>query len=275
MKKMLFVTIVGLFISGLSCVNKTPDEISKEKITEEAKKILTETLSKGVVYGNLKSDQSSKILQQWAELAAKNPEEALVYSKKIRSIIEAGRTPTENEYIVNKSPTVTSQPDTTSVKASAERIARLKKKMRISVDDMQMTTWYYSQSTPKYSNRNSFHVYMGEKDGSVWLRLKIQYYADDWLFIQKYIIKADSSIYNLIPTSRVETDNDSGKIWEIYEEGVNASNYSMLKNIASANTVKVRFEGRQYYNDRVLSSAEKQSIGQVMELFEAMGGKID
>lgn len=158
-------------------------------------------------------------------------------------------------------------------KAKAAKLERMKKPMRKKVDDMEGTTWYYAPSTPHYTNRNSFHVYMGEKDGTVWLRLRIQYYADDWLFIQKYVVKADSALYTIIPMSRVETDNDGGKIWETLDESVSKTDYIMLRDISQAKVVKVRFSGRQYSNDRVLSAAEKQGVAQMLDLYEAMGGK--
>jgi hypothetical protein len=161
--------------------------------------------------------------------------------------------------------------DTERRKAKAEV---LKKKMRKKVDDMKGTTFYYDLSSTQYTNRNAFHAYIGQDKDQVWLRFVIQYYADDWLFIEKYLIKTDSVVTELYPNSTVERDNGDSKIWEFWDGSVDATSYALLKQVAASKAAKIRFEGQRYYQEKPITPAQKQAIKNVLELYEALGGKV-
>ena len=161
-------------------------------------------------------------------------------------------------------------------KAEKVRLANATKKLRTQYDDVKGITWYYDRSTPQYTNYNSFHIYMGkEKDGKPWLRFRIQYTADDWLFIQSYIIKTDNSSYTIETTyGEVETDNGSGGIWEWFDVPMDNTKYSIIKDIIDSKSVKLRYNGKQYYKDRFLSSTEKQGLKNVLDAYESLGGTL-
>jgi hypothetical protein len=270
---LLFVVSIGGLIGCQS-----EDEKRYEQMKEESKKTISEAMSAAIIKGYLKPGESSDIIRQWSEIDAASAVDGLAYSRKIKRIVDGGRAPYPAEWRV--SPFVSSAPaaseltpvDSIAQKDRIAKIDRLKKAMRKSVDDMKNQTWYYAPTTTKFIDRNSFHLYMGEKEGQVWLRFRIQYAADDWLFIKRYIVKVDSSIYNVIPASAVETDNGAGLIWETFDEGVTPEYMEMLREIVSAKTVKLRCEGSQYYRDRVLSASEKKAIGQVLDLYNTILG---
>lgn len=160
------------------------------------------------------------------------------------------------------------------VAALAPMVPGLKKKMRQEVDDMKGITFYYDPATPKYANANAFATYIGQSKDNLWLRFKINYHGDDWLFIRKYMIKVDSTVLEVIPQTEVQRDNDAGGIWETWDETVNADYYAILKQVAESKTAKIRFEGRQYYQEKPITPAQKESIKNVLKLYEAMGGRV-
>lgn len=159
-------------------------------------------------------------------------------------------------------------------KAERDRIANATKKMRTKKDDVRGITWYYDKSTPQYTNYNSFHVYMGKReDGVPWLRFRIQYAADDWLFIQSYIIKTDNDTYTINTSyGEVETDNGYGGIWEWYEVAMDNKLYNIVKDVIKSQKVTLRHNGKQYYKDRTISAKEKQGLQNVLDAYEALGG---
>lgn len=165
------------------------------------------------------------------------------------------------------------------IKANEERrLANATKQMSKKNDEMRGITWYRDKSSPKYVNsRTSLFAYIGkEKEQAPFLRLKIQYTADDWLFIEKYIIKADDETFEITENGygEIETDNGGGDIWEWLDRPVGQDELTILKAIANAKEVKIRFVGRQYYKDKTMSLKDKIAVQNVLDAFEALGGAL-
>ncbi|MFH1051685.1 MAG: hypothetical protein V1779_12255 [bacterium] len=145
-------------------------------------------------------------------------------------------------------------------------------KLRKNYDEFKGITWFYDKTTTKYNNRNSFHAYIATgKDFATSLRLRIQYFGDDWLFIESYIIKTDFSTFTLTP-DKVESDHSS-EVWEWCDVSVDSEIYKILKDITNSKVVKVRMIGK-YYKDREIPTSEKKALLNVIKGFEALGGVI-
>lgn len=143
--------------------------------------------------------------------------------------------------------------------------------MRTEYDDIKGITWYYDKSSSKYARDNNVYLYIGkDKDSSVFLRFRVQYASEDWLFIEKYIFKTDNETIEYEP-SEVKRDNNLN-IWEWSDESLNKANFSIVKKIISSNVCKLRYEGDKYYNDRVISSQEKKAFQNVLDAYCALGG---
>lgn len=141
---------------------------------------------------------------------------------------------------------------------------------------MREITWYYDKTTTQYADVNSFHLYMGKtKDRNPFLRLKIQYSADDWLFIESYMLKVDGKTYNISEDSygEIKTDNGSGEIWEWLDRYVSASEYEIVKAVANSKSAKLRHNGKDYYKDRTITYKEKVALKNILNAYEALGGK--
>lgn len=155
-------------------------------------------------------------------------------------------------------------------------INSLMPKIRKTSDDMRGLNFYEDATSPKFVNYNGFFAYISEdvKSKSYTLFLKIQYTAEDWLFIQKYTVKTDDDIFDIIPVRQMLTDHDGGEIWEVYNESVDALTLKRIKQISESKTAKIRHEGREYYKDRIISEKEKQALKRILDLYSAFKGEI-
>lgn len=143
-------------------------------------------------------------------------------------------------------------------------------------------TFYRDKSSPAYVNRNGFFLTFsnsGKKGTSIPsnIYLKIQYYADDWLFINSYQFSIDGNSYSLYP-EKVERDNgDGGMIWEWCSINLNYNKdaYDIVKAIINSKSAKIRFNGSQYYDDKIISSSEKIALKNVLLAFDKLGGKLN
>ena len=159
-------------------------------------------------------------------------------------------------------------------KEKDETIAKLSKKFRFNEDEFGDRTWVYHNTTPKYTNRNSIHLYFQkDKDGNVSnLRFRVQYESGDWLFIRNMIFNIDGENVQFIPDD-METDcGYGGRIWEWCDES-SIYNQELIHKIANAKSVKVKFNGRQYYDTKTMSAKELQAFKETFDYYKALGGQ--
>lgn len=163
-------------------------------------------------------------------------------------------------------------------KAAAEqaRLAAATGKMRSETDAVRGITFYSDKTTTEYNDVNSFHLYIGKNESRIWLRLRIQYTADDWLFIENYVIKADDQRFDIAPDYfAIERDNAYGAIWEWYDGAVERKDIRMVQAIIASKNTTLRYNGKQYYVDREITAAEKQALQNVLDAFVALGGDLE
>lgn len=155
-------------------------------------------------------------------------------------------------------------------------IANATKNMFKKYNEFTETYWYQDVSSPRYVNRNGFYMEFGKsKTGTLTdLYLNIQYYSDDWLFIEYISFTIDGTPYKYYPYNVERDSGYGGKIWEWTRSTLSQETYSIVKAIINSKTAKIRFNGKQYYDDRFISSAEKKALKNVLLAYEALGGKI-
>lgn len=150
-------------------------------------------------------------------------------------------------------------------------LAKLDKNLKKNTDEIKGITWVSHKSIPTIDTYMSLYFGLeGESSRVMPLRLKLQYHSDSWLFVQSVTIKADDQTFEL-GNLDFERDNSYGGIWE-WSDTV-AENKAMLRKIADAKKVTIRFEGRQYYNDFSLPESQKRAIKEMMLAWERYGGK--
>lgn len=160
---------------------------------------------------------------------------------------------------------------------SAEKSPEFKSalaQMKITKDSFKGITWYQDKSSPKYTNANGFYLYFGTQKGSnPTLRFMIQYYGEDWLFIEKYLFNVDGYRSEIDPSyGDVETDNDS-KVWEWFDTKPSNSEVELIKKIVKSKKAVMRIEGSKYYKDVTISSTQKKALGRVLTVYAGLGGK--
>jgi hypothetical protein len=147
-------------------------------------------------------------------------------------------------------------------------------------DKMQGIAWYRSANSPRYLNANGVFLYFGKEDtGKVTpMHLSMQYRADDWLFITTAWAKADGIRVDLPQKSgRLfgwERDSGGGSIWEWSDASLTDSQaIDVVKKLSQAKDVTIRFEGKQYYKDKVLSAQQLKAMRDMITAYEGVTGK--
>lgn len=141
--------------------------------------------------------------------------------------------------------------------------------------DMIKATTFQAKSAPKYVNTTATFCYFKEiENNTTNLRLRIQYFEEDWLFIQSYTFLIDDEPFILIPDN-VETDSGlGGKIWEWCDVEIDEGNKELIRKILSAKSVKIKYNGKQYYDIKQMSEKDLIGIKNLVNFYKAKGGEI-
>jgi hypothetical protein len=138
-------------------------------------------------------------------------------------------------------------------------------------DDIEGITWY--SPDPAHDYDTAVYLYFGRKQtGQPWLRWKIRYYGDDWLFIRRYRIKIDDAeAVSVLPTKEIKRDNSGGSVWEIFDESAE-DHAHILNQMLAGNTAHLRMEGTQGHKDVELGPEQLQRMRDVLLVFRYLGG---
>ena len=139
--------------------------------------------------------------------------------------------------------------------------------------DPNALVWHKPKSAPKYTNRNGIYCYFQSNNGMPSnLRMRMQYHADDWLFIQKVQFSIDGNAFEFIPRDTETDSGNGGRIWEWFDEGMGKSNTELLNGLANAKSAKMKLIGRQYYKVKTITNNQIKDIKRSLDLYKAMGG---
>jgi hypothetical protein len=148
-------------------------------------------------------------------------------------------------------------------------------KMIVKSDTVEDYKAYRPISSPRYLNANGFFVYIVQPSGSEpYLRFRIQYHGEDWLFINSFFFNVDGEKYKISTSyGEIERDNNS-EVWEWYDVAPNSENIEMLQKIMNSKKTVMRMEGTQYYKDKTITEAQKSAIRDTFVVFQGMGGSL-
>ncbi|MDP2081916.1 MAG: hypothetical protein Q8K08_13385 [Pseudotabrizicola sp.] len=151
-------------------------------------------------------------------------------------------------------------------KQAKAAIGRMKPKL----DKVESITWLHHPNQPKYTNsRSTAFLYIGTKERQKpWLRMRVQYAASDWLFVENVVAWVDGVKYPLI-AGPFERDNHS-TIWEWRDVSPDDYHLSVLRSLAEGKEAILRFEGMQYKRDATLSAGDKKGILETLAAFQVM-----
>lgn len=162
-----------------------------------------------------------------------------------------------------------------AMKAENERtIKSLKPKMRIKADEIETNRkWVKPKTATSYIDVNDIYCYFCIVDGVAQnFRLRIQYAADDWLFISRYRFNIDGFVFDYAPYD-IKRDNNS-RIWEWSDENISPSDRALLDALTAAKSAKIQFIGSNYSKTRTITKKQLKAIREVYEYYCALGGRI-
>lgn len=152
-------------------------------------------------------------------------------------------------------------------------------KLRVTKDEMRDLSFFQDPSSPKYRNANGLYLYFSKDASGEYspIRLLIQYESDSWLFVKTAWAKADGVRIDLpTVTNRMgwERDNGGGSIWEWSDTPlIRSTEIDQIRKLAFSKSATVRFEGRQYYDDRKLTPKQLNAMRNVIAAYEEVTGK--
>lgn len=165
-----------------------------------------------------------------------------------------------------------------SRKYTEKEIKEIMKKLNATTDDVAEVTRYIHKNSTPYSDVESFHLMIvkSKEYPKPLLFLKIQRYNKEMLCVKGYTIKTDNNKFQItLGWNDLVTDFGVNGSSENYTCLINSSNSDMIKAIAGSKKTTVRYQGRQYYDDRVISEKEIKAFQEMVEAFEALGGDLD
>lgn len=159
------------------------------------------------------------------------------------------------------------------LKAEKEKQEKLKalKKLKKSYDDVSDITWYKNPYFTHYNNRNLTSIYIGSNGSSTWLRLKMSYQGDDWIFFERAYLSYDGNTKEILfnEYDDKETENSGGGVWEWIDVSVSSDVLSFLRDFSNSKNAKMRLSGK-YTRTRNLTWNERQGIRDVLNGYDAI-----
>ena len=135
-------------------------------------------------------------------------------------------------------------------------------------DEVSEATVYRHAGSPEtVDGGNELYAYcITQKGKAPALRLRIQYVADEWLFINKFTLKIDDET-SVLEARDMKRDNGNFLIWEWYDE---AATPEFIKKLATSNRVVLRSHGSEYTKDRELTPGEQMRLLEVLAGYEIL-----
>lgn len=145
-------------------------------------------------------------------------------------------------------------------------MAELLLNMRIRKDEVDFK---YFVSSDTNSLKSPAQLYIGFDDNNIWLRFKVEYKDNDWLFVHSYKIAADDYRWQS-PNLTFKRDHSSGQVWEWQDVLAGNKEIERAMALANANKAIIRFQGSKYYSDKELNEDQQKSIKQIIKLYQLM-----
>ena len=105
-------------------------------------------------------------------------------------------------------------------------VNKLKKKF----DDVSGITWYSNPYFEHYNDSNHISLYIGVQEGySPWLRLKMSYYGEDWIFFENAYLFYDGKTKEIFFNEYQDKKTDNyTTCWEWIDVSVDNSTLSFF-----------------------------------------------
>lgn len=140
--------------------------------------------------------------------------------------------------------------------------------MRVEEDKVQKTTFYYPNAFPKYINERTFALCYVGHSSNTWVRIRYDYYGEDWVFWEKLTFLIDDvQYYRHYDHFDIQRENDYGKVWEYIDFTADEEDIELFEAIANSEETIIRFEGDHRY-DLTVSQEDKAAIKDALAVYE-------
>jgi hypothetical protein len=129
--------------------------------------------------------------------------------------------------------------------------------LQVTHDDVKDITWY---DTAHNDAATSIRLYMGRfPTGNAVLRLKMRYVGRDWIFTERFLIKADKDHITIVPEDQMDRDVADGHVSETYDEPAK-NNLTAVERILGSQDCTVRFDGKTVYSDYQITDYDRNQM---------------
>ena len=155
--------------------------------------------------------------------------------------------------------------------AAEKRRMQAVTKMKKNFDDVSGITWYENPYFIHYNNINATSIYIGKNSSSTWLRLKMSYAGDDWIFFENALLSYDGNTQKIYFDEYKEkkSDNSGGGVWEWIDISVDNDLLSFLRKMVNGKSPKMRLSGK-YTKTHTLSAKEINAIKDVLLAYDVL-----
>ena len=138
-------------------------------------------------------------------------------------------------------------------------------------DEMSSFVWYFNPYFTHYENTNRVSVYISKISDLMWLRLKMSYTGDDWIFFEKAYLSYDGNTKGISfdKYKEKDSDNSGGEVWEWIDIAVEDDLLEFLRAMVNGKSVKMRLSGK-YSKTRDLSVNEIKAIKDVILAYDVL-----
>lgn len=155
------------------------------------------------------------------------------------------------------------------IKAEKEKRMRAVNKLRKEYDDVSGITWYYNPSFVHYNNTNRVSLYIGQDSNNVWLRLKISYEGNSWIFFENAYLSYDGNTREISCSNKETEVGNGGRVWEWIDVPVDEALLSYLKAFTEGKSIKIKLSGK-YSNTRAVSNPERRALNDVLLAYDVL-----
>jgi hypothetical protein len=133
-------------------------------------------------------------------------------------------------------------------------------------NDFDETFWIHGKSGKQVGNVT--YCYIGQKRDKIWIRFRLDYFEDDWVFMDKVDFFADGETYNIYVEDRKTKVMGGGNgIHEWFDILPSESFIDYLLNASKAEDFKYRLSGRENSYKRTVSRAEKLALNEIINSY--------
>ena len=138
-------------------------------------------------------------------------------------------------------------------------------------DEMSSFIWYFNPYFTHYENTNRVSIYISKISDLMWLRMKMSYTGDDWIFFENAYLSYDGNTKGISfdKYKEKESDNSGGEVWEWIDIAVEDDLLEFLRAMVNGKSVKMRLSGK-YSKTRDLSVNEIKAIKDVLLAYDVL-----